>query len=170
MKYRNEEDKCYGIAGMVIGISIWNGEDLLYKIDLDDEQSGYLTFTPDYYFQGNPAVSPVEAWHHTLKRYQMTVGMSIANMMCRTLKSGSLDYAKAKKVVFKTVADEGKRACQLEDDEIRKIFQETYTYLEQAFRNDSIRVIARRFAERLQADRRLDNYAVKELLGMLQEI
>lgn len=29
MKYRNEGDKCYGITGMAIGITIWNGEDML---------------------------------------------------------------------------------------------------------------------------------------------
>ena len=79
MKYNDEEDKCYGIAGMAIGISIWNGEDLLYQIDIDDDEHGYISFTPDYYFSGNPAVSPVESWHATLKHYQMTVGMLIAN-------------------------------------------------------------------------------------------
>ena len=72
MKYNDEEDKCYGIAGMAIGISIWNGEDLLYQIDIDDDEHGYISFTPDYYFSGNPAVSPVESWHATLKHYQMT--------------------------------------------------------------------------------------------------
>lgn len=83
MKYNDEEDKCYGIAGMAIGISIWNGEDLLYQIDIDDDEHGYISFTPDYYFSGNPAVSPVESWHATLKHYQMTVGMLIANLFCR---------------------------------------------------------------------------------------
>ena len=39
MKYRNEEDKCYGITGMAIGITIWNGEDMLYKLDLERGQS-----------------------------------------------------------------------------------------------------------------------------------
>ena len=48
MKYNDEEDKCYGIAGMAIGISIWNGEDLLYQIDIDDDEHGYISFTPDY--------------------------------------------------------------------------------------------------------------------------
>lgn len=88
MKYNDEEDKCYGIAGMAIGISIWNGEDLLYQIDIDDEEHGYISFTPDYYFSGNPAVSPVESWHATLKHYQMTVGMLIANLFCRNLPAG----------------------------------------------------------------------------------
>lgn len=51
MKYRNEEDKCYGITGMAIGITIWNGEDMLYKLDLDNESNQYVQFTSDYYFR-----------------------------------------------------------------------------------------------------------------------
>lgn len=169
MKYRDENDKCYGITGMAIGLSIWNGEDMLYRIDIDDEENGYITFTPEYYFHGNPAISAVESWHYTLKRYQMTIGMLIANMMCRSIASGDIDYAKAKKTVFKTIAEEGKRTCQLEEDEIRRLFQDTYTYLEQVFRNRSVCDIARRFAGQLKENRSLDNFEVKQLLGMLQD-
>lgn len=170
MKYNDEEDKCYGIAGMAIGISIWNGEDMLYQIDLDDEANGYIAFTPEYYFSGNPAVSPVESWHATLKHYQMTVGMLIANLLSRQLPSGKpVRFADAKKALFDTVAEEGRKACQLEDDEIRKMFQETFSYLEQVFRNPSVRTIAREFVGRLKADRCLSNYDIKQLLGMLNE-
>ncbi len=170
MKYNDEDDKCLGIAGMAIGISIWNGEELLYQIDLDDEDGGYISFTPDYYFSGNPALSPVDSWHATLKHYQMTVGMLIANLMSRSLSSKSpVRYADAKKAIFAEVAEEGKRSCQLEDDEIRQLFQETYGYLEQVFSNQSVRTIAQTFATRLKDSRRLTNYEVKELLGMLSD-
>ena len=168
MKYNDEDDKCYGIAGMAIGISIWNGEELLYAIDLDDEEN--IAFTPDYYFSGNPALSAVDSWHATLKHYQMTVGMLIANMMSRSLKSGKhFGYTDAKKAIFETVADEGRKACQLEDDEIRKLFQETFSYLEHVFSNPSVRSIAHEFAKRLKDSRRLSNFEVKELLGMISE-
>ena len=170
MKYNDEDDKCLGIAGMAIGISIWNGEELLYQIDLDDEDGGYISFTPDYYFSGNPALSPVDSWHATLKHYQMTVGMLIANLMSRSLSTKSpFRYADAKKAIFAEVAEEGKRSCQLEDDEIRQLFQETYGYLEQVFSNQSVRTIAQTFATRLKDSRRLTNYEVKELLGMLND-
>lgn len=168
MKYSDEDDKCYGVTGMAIGISIWNGEDMLYKIDIDDEDNGYILFTPDYYFRGNPAISPVESWHHTLKHYQMTVGMLIANLMCRSLKKGGMDFGKAKKTLFDMVAEEGRSACQLEDDEIRRMFQDTFSYLEQVFHNRSVRAIAHEFAKRLKESRSLSNYEIKELLGMIE--
>ena len=79
MKYNDEEDKCYGIAGMAIGISIWNGEDLLYQIDIDDDEHGYISFTPDYYFSGNHAVYTVAYWHATLTKWKMIVGLPVGN-------------------------------------------------------------------------------------------
>lgn len=167
MKYRNEEDKCYGVTGMAIGIAIWNGEDLLYKLDLDDEENGYISFTPDYYFSGNPALPPKESWKFTLKHYQMTMGMLIANMLCRAMHGSQTNYTKVKKAIYKTVAEEGMRICQLEEDEIRRMFDETYAYLDQVFSNASVRSIADDFAKKLQANRTLGNYEAKELLGML---
>lgn len=85
MKYKDEEDKCYGIAGMTIGIAVCNGEDMLYRLDIDDETNGYITFTSDYYYSGNPALPAKESWELTLKHFQMTIGMLMANMMCRSL-------------------------------------------------------------------------------------
>ena len=145
MKYRNEEDKCYGITGMAIGITIWNGEDMLYKLDLDNEASQYVQFTSDYYFSGNPGIPAKESWHYTLKHYQMTVGMLIGNMMCRSLKKNDINYSKVKKALYKSIAEEGKRTCQLEEDEIKTMFDDTYRYLEQVFSNRSVRDIANDF-------------------------
>ena len=169
IKYKDEKDKCYGIAGMAIGISIWNGENLLYKIDLDDEANDYITFTSDFYFSGNPALPPVESWHQTLKRYQMTIGMLIANMMCRAFPTGGLKYQDVENAIFETVAEEGRHSYQLDDDEIKNLFFYFYSYMERAFRNQSVREIARQFAAKLQECRSLTNYEVKELLGMLEE-
>ena len=32
MKYRNEEDKCYGVAGMAIGLSVFDADDLMTEV------------------------------------------------------------------------------------------------------------------------------------------
>ena len=85
------------------------------------------------------------------------------------LRSKPTQYADAKKAIFSTVADEGKRTCQLDDDEIRSMFQETFNYLEQVFRNPSVRTIAHEFARHLKDSRRLSHYEVKQLLGMISE-
>lgn len=170
MKYQSEEDKCYGVAGMAIGLSIWNGEDMVYEIDIDNETDGYITFTPEYYYQGNASLATVNTWNTTLKHYQMTVGMLIANLFCRhILAKKTLRYVAVKNAIFDIVCEEGKRTCQLEDDEINKLFQETFSYLEEVFDNSSVQAIIHSMAKRLLADRRLGNSEIKQLLGMLED-
>ena len=169
-EYKDEDDKCFGIAGMAIGISILNGEDLLLGADLDDESGNYLTFTPYYYFQGSPLLGASEAWRITINLYRMTIGMLLANIFCRSMHSGKvISYMEAKKALFSGIAEEGRRSCQLDDDEIRKLFQETYDYLRQVFIDTNVRTIANRFSARLKDNRRLSNCEIKQLLGMIDE-
>mgnify|MGYP000105029049 FL=1 len=49
------------------------------------------------------------------------------------------------------------------------MFQETFNYLEQVFRNPSVCKIAHEFAQHLKDSRRLSHYEVKQLLGMISE-
>ena len=35
LSYRNENDRCYGAAGMAIGLVVFDGEDMLAGISLD---------------------------------------------------------------------------------------------------------------------------------------
>lgn len=62
-------------------------------------------------------------------------------------EKNDLSYAKVKKALYKSIAEEGKRICQLEDDEIKTMFDDTYKYLEQVFSNRSVRDIANDFAK-----------------------
>lgn len=167
MKYRDEDDKCYGIAGMAIGMAIWNGEDLIYLLDIDDDASGYIRFTSDFY-ANDPRLSTKESWESTLRHFQMSVGMLISNMLCRSLRGDKTGYAEIKSAIFDTIAEEGKNACQLESDEVESIFSEAYSYMSRAFSDSSIRRIATDFAAKLKESRTLSNSEVKELLDMLR--
>ncbi len=168
MKYRNEEDKCYGIAGMAIGLTIWNGENLIYKVNLDDEAGDYLQFTSDYYFSGNPAISAKASWNSTMNHFQMTVGMMIANLMCRA-KSRGYSYIDIKNDIFDIISKEGKEACSLDDDEVANLYDSVYSHMSRVFRNPAVKEIADSFAARLKDRRCLSNYDVKEILGMLDD-
>ena len=168
MKYKDEEDKCYGVAGMAIGMTVCNGEDLLYKIDIDDEESGYITFTSDYYYGGNPALPAKESWEITLRHYQMTIAMLIANMLCRSADKKRLTFHDVKQSLFKTVSEEGKRVCQLEEDEISRLFEDTFNYMHRVFSDKSICTMADGLVAKLKEVRSLTNLEIKELLGMIK--
>ena len=58
MKYRDELDKSYGIAGMALGLSVFDADDLFTAVTLDGDGPDSILFTPEFYFAGNPRLSP----------------------------------------------------------------------------------------------------------------
>ena len=66
--YRNEDDKSYGATGMAVAVMIFDGEDKLAYIDLDETPDSMFHLTGDFYFAGNPGVSAETAW----TRYSQT--------------------------------------------------------------------------------------------------
>lgn len=169
MKYTDEKDKCYGIAGMAIGIALWEGEDFLFSLDMDNEENKFITFTPDFYFETNPNISPKESWHNSLLRYQMAMGMMIANMMGRSVKAKGINGTKIKKALYKTIAEEGKSVCQLDENEIRSLYDETYSLTYRAFNSPRVIEMLDQIVEKLAENRTLSNYEIKELLGVIRE-
>ena len=85
MKYRDELDKSYGIAGMVLGLSVLDANDLFTAVTLDGDAEGSIRFTPEYFFAGNPRLSPRGAWQYILSHYRISVGLAVANALCRCM-------------------------------------------------------------------------------------
>ena len=85
MKYRDELDKSYGVAGMALGLSVFEADDLFTSITLDADETGCIQFTPEYFFAGNPRLSPRGAWQYILGHYRISVGLAVANALCRRM-------------------------------------------------------------------------------------
>lgn len=81
LRYINEDEKCYGITGMAIGMVVWNAEDVLASVSLDAPVDEVVEFTNEYYFNGNRLSAKV-AWNHILEHYQVSMGMMIGNVLC----------------------------------------------------------------------------------------
>ncbi|MEF9923584.1 MAG: hypothetical protein RSA66_10345 [Muribaculaceae bacterium] len=168
MKYRDEDDKCYGIVGMAIGLTIWNAEELFTKISVDAEGFDCITFTSDYYFAGNPAVSAKVSWQSMLEHYKVTMGIVIANIMCRRMVGDDKSVENAiRKELFEALSQEGKDSCQLERDEIERLFDKSYSYLTQLFAHSQVKSMVHDFADDLKSRRSMNNHEVAEELRLL---
>ena len=168
MKYRNEEDKCYGVAGMAIGLNIFDADDLLTVVTLDADSGEYLRFVPDYYFTGSPRVPASKSWHHIYTHSQVSMGLAIANAMCRkmVLDHGVLDRQRRDELLDAAVAD-GQALCQLDRDEVEPLFDKSYSYLMRVFGNHEIQGAITAFVKQLQQRRTLTRGEVAELLQEL---
>lgn len=171
LKYTDESDKCYGVTGMAIGLVIWNAEDMMAAVDLDAEPADVFEFVPEYYFCGNPRISAKNSWSHVLKHYQASMGMMIGNVLCRSyVLRGTHPSKETKARLLVCLDEEGRSACALESDEIERVFDRSYTYLEKVFNHPGVQSLAHDFARLLQERRRMTRSDVMECLGRLETL
>lgn len=166
--YTDENDKSYGLTGMVITLDVFDNEDMLSEISLDNAHGDSIAFTPDFYFSGNPRFSAKIAWNEMIKQYQLLTAMVIGNVMCRynvgrQRALASADIQGIRAIVY----DEGHDSCALDDDEIDMIYRKTYDYMSSVFSNVRIHSISRALASVIQQRRTLSGSEIIEQLSYL---
>lgn len=168
LSYKNEDDKCYGATGMVVGMVVLDGEDMLSAISLDAAPSEMVEFVEDFYFTGNPSLSAKVAWSQMVHNYNLALAMLISNVMCRTivLHKSPVDPA-VKEHLRHHAVDEGHDSCSLEEDEINRIFNKNYSYLLRVFNHQGVQEIINDFARELKHNRRFTRFEVMEHLRAL---
>ena len=168
MKYRDELDKSYGVAGMALGLSVFDADDLFTAVTLDGDGPGCIQFTPEFNFAGNPRLSPRGAWQYILGHYRITVGLAVANALCRrmVLDNERVDD-RLRDDLFNAAYEDGRDYCQLERDEVEPIFDEAFDQMVRLFANSQVRKAMVTFADALQQRRTLSHIDVSDILEQL---
>lgn len=171
MKYRDELDKSYGVAGMALGLSVFDAADLFTSITLDGDGPGAIEFTPEFFFAGNPRLSPRGSWQYMLGHFRISVGLAVANALCRRMV---LDNDKAdqqlRDQLLNAACDDGRDYCQLELDEVQPIFDEAFENMSRLFADSRVRKAMDSFADALQQRRTLSHIDVVDILQQLNLI
>jgi len=171
LKYKDEADRSYGAAGMAIGLMVFDGEDMLSSITIDGDPNEMVAMSPDFYFAGNPGVSAKTAWNQMLKNYNLGIGMLMSNLLCRHLVHSRHGLpAELRDFLHSVAVDEGRDACCLEDDEIERLFEKNYSYLNRVFSHKGVQAVAHDFASVLVSRRSLSRLDVIEQLASLRMI
>lgn len=170
MKYRDEEDKCYGAAGMAIGVAVYKAEGSLAGANIDNPAWRLV----DFYDEENassPAFSAKAVWGHTLENFEVELAMAIGNVLCRALvrDRSYLDF-RLRNLLLDAAKKDGFEYCSLEADEVSRLFEKEYSYLERIFSHDGIAHIASGIASRLQDVRSLSRMELLEALQPLRAL
>lgn len=168
MKYRDELDKSYGVAGMALGLSVFDASDLFTAVTLDADGPECIQFTPEFFFAGNPRLSPRGSWQYILGHFRITVGLAVANALCRrmVLDNDRVDD-KLRDELFNAAFEDGRNYCQLERDEVEPIFDEAFSSMKRLFGDSRVRKAMDSFADALQQRRTLSHIDVSDIMQQL---
>lgn len=169
LQYIDENDKCYGITGMAIGLVIWDAENVLSAVSVDAPADEVVEFTPEFYFAGNPGLSAKVAWNHIVRHFQVSMGMMIGNLLCRSYVLHKEDVdEETRSRLLRYLDEEGRETCSLESDEVERLFNKSYNYLYKVFNHAGVQSVANDFARELSSRRRMSRGEVIEQLRALQ--
>lgn len=167
-KYKDEQDKCYGLTGVAMSAVIWDVENLISAIYLDSDAFQSIKYTPQLLVDGNPEISPRKVLEINVEKYRLTMGMILSNILCRTyvLEAKFINH-KTKQNILEYFVKEGNNECSLERDEVEDIFNKNYDYLSRIFSHPEVQKIAHDFANKLSDCRTLSQSEIIEALQAL---
>lgn len=166
LRYVDESDRAYGVTGMAIALTLWDGEHYLAAVSLDNPVGESIEFTPAFGFSGNPRMTASLAWREVLKQFELSAAMLMGNAMCRAYVGSSSPVSSSVASQLRAVLRaQGAEICQLDDDETDIIYNKTQRYLDRVFTHTAVASVAHDFAAALMARRRLSSGDVFDLLS-----
>ena len=170
LTYQNEDDKAYGLAGMALSAVALNSSDLIAEISIEGDDDRHLvTFSHSYYFCGSPSISPKATWENTLRNFQVTSAMTLANLYARSMvRMGTTVPDELLETLHQAIVREGCESCSLEEDEAESIYNKMLGYSRRIFGNRRLYPSISLFAGAISRRRRLSGREIEEELQRLQ--
>lgn len=170
LTYLNEDDRAYGLAGMVISLASLQAIDRVAEVSLDSE-GPMVEFSHEYYFPGSPTFSPKATWDNLVQNFHITTSMVISNVLARSIVRMKEEAPeKVMKEIFKEVRREGRDTCALEDDEIENLYNNALSRARRLFHNPRLHPAVDEFARVISRRRSLSGMEIRDELHILQLI
>ena len=165
MKYKDDSDRSYGVAGMALAAFILDYEKYIASVSVDRRGLDSVEFTPDFYIAGSEGISAKASWEHTLEQYQIISSMLISNVMCRAMVREQRELEMSHHAAMLDALRDYSAECQLEDDEAEQLFDKHYQYLNRAYHNGRLHAVARRLVDELSSRHILYHSDLCDILG-----
>ncbi|MCM1067587.1 MAG: hypothetical protein NC418_08465 [Muribaculaceae bacterium] len=168
LRYTDERDKTYGIAGMTITLVACDGMEFLSEIRLDAEPGESMVMTHDYGFKGNPRMSAKIVWSQTLRQLRTTAYMALGNIACRRYVLSHRTLADSDTApIREALRGEASDHCSLEADEADRLFDSCMAQVDRIFRHATVHEAAHSFANQLASRRTISADEAVEILARL---
>jgi len=170
LTYRNEADRCYGLAGMAISLATLDAFDRVALATIDTT-GPMVEFTGEFYYSGSPSVSPKATWERLMENYRLTSTLAIGNILARCIaRDGGTDPTDMLAELIPTLRTEGKEVCQLEDDELDRFIENVLMHANRLFGNSRLRPLLTQLARNIRSQRTYSGRSLAEELHLLHII
>lgn len=170
LSYLNEDDRAYGLAGMMVALANLDAIDRVAKATIDTD-GPMVEFSHAYYFSGSPSISPKSTWDNLVANFHITTSMVVGNILARSMVRLKAEAPEdILEEVYGVVEEEGKEACALEEDEIRNLYDHALTRAMRIFRNPRVHPAIDEFARIISLKRSLSGREIFDELHLLQLI
>lgn len=170
LTYLNEDDRAYGLAGMVISLASLNAIDRVAEVSIDAD-GPMVEFSHEYYFPGSPVVSPKATWVNLVQNFHITTSMVVSNILARSIVRMKEEAPKEiMDKIYSEVEREGRDTCSLEEDEIENLYNNALMLARRIFRNPRLHPAIDEFARVISRRRSLSGMEILDELHLLQLI
>lgn len=170
LSYLNEDDRAYGLAGMMVALANLDAIDRVANVSLDAD-GPMVEFSHAYYFAGSPSISPKSTWDNLVSNFHITTSMVVGNILARSLVRLKEEAPEElMKEVLDVVEQEGKDACDLEKDEVDRLYQHVTSRAMRLFRNPRVHPAIDEFARIISRKRSFTGREIIDELHLLQLI
>lgn len=167
LQYRNDDDKAYGLAGMIFSLHTLGTLDIIANVDLDTD-GPMVTFTSEYYYISSPAISPKAVWQQTKRNWYFTASMVVGNIMARAMvRDRSQIPADILTDIRAQIMAEAADTLSLEEDEATQLFENLYRKNLQLYCDPRCHTLVRALTDTLVHRRRLTLTDLLDLLSTL---
>ena len=168
--YRSEEDRCYGLAGMTLALATLDAIDSVVRVSVDEEGPMVL-FSNEFFWGSSQAASAKAHWHTLMRNYQITTTLALSNVLSRCLvRDHGADPAEMLAALYPVIESEGREVCELEDDEIRRFYDNSLMKAHRTFGNPRLHPYIDRLADVINRRRTLSSREIAEELHALHII
>ena len=156
---------------MMIALANLRAIDRVAFVSLD-ANGPMVEFSHAYYFTGSPSISPKSTWDNLVENFHLTTSMVLANVLSRSLVRLKEKSAPQKLLdeIYEQVELEGKDTCDLEADEIERLYNHALAKAIRIFQNPRLHPAIDEFAHIISRKRNLSGREVFDELHLLQLI
>lgn len=169
LKYIDERDKSYGVAGMAIAVVAYDCEDMLASVSMDARPGHAIEFGSEFHFNGNPRLSAKIAWTEIIKQFRLATGILVANTMSRNYVQHRRRLSPETQQALRDIvhscgaADE----TQLEADEIDAVIERNFEFFNRLFQMQAVHEATHSLASQLVERRTLTPAEVIDRLASM---